>query len=219
MVLIWWFGDSKVNCQIKNLWIWLAWHAQCDRMTLLQDTSRPHWEMSVEKHHWRAPNLFHKKWYRLLKFSGNNNVLDDREWNLRYTYFWLFLHFNPLTTSFCFSRWSSTSCWRPWLALGWLFLLLCINQLRKQPSGLVGPPFWQWCFFLSHRQLLAESCDCQKLVNEWVWFESQICWEELHEQFGEALSVKTQWNGEYSGPINLSDLKILIQLMAAKISW
>ena len=61
---------------------------------------------------------------------------------------------------------------------------------------LWGLHFWQWCIFLGpHWQSSAKSHDYWELVNEWVWFESQICRGWLLGQLGEVLSVKTQGTG------------------------
>ena len=49
---------------------------------------------------------------------------------------------------------------RPWLELGKPFLLLWMNQARKQSSGLVGPAFLTMTLFLSlHGWSLAENCE------------------------------------------------------------
>ena len=66
---------------------------------------------------------------------------------------------------------------------GWAAsVLLCTNELRKQSPHLVGFPFLTGDLFFPSlvKQLLAERHDYCKLVNGWVWFESQTCRGWLH---------------------------------------
>lgn len=52
----------------------------------------------------------------------------------------------------------------------------CTNKLRRQFSGLIGPPFLALNDLLwLDRRPLAESCDYRKFVTEWVWLGSIIC--------------------------------------------
>ena len=56
---------------------------------------------------------------------------------------------------------SGLGCRKALVGTGWaISLLLCMNRLRKQPSGLVGSPFLTMMLFFSlHGWSLAESCD------------------------------------------------------------
>jgi len=79
---------------------------------------------------------------------------------------------------------------------GWAISLVCMNRLRKQTCGFVGPPFLTMMHFSrSALVVIGKSHDYWELVNEWVWFESQICRGWLLEQLGEVLSIKTQGTG------------------------
>ena len=54
--------------------------------------------------------------------------------------------------------------------------------------------------------VIAESHGNWEVVNEWVWFEWQICRGWLQGQLGQVLSVKIQGNwkyGMFKGPIDL----------------
>jgi len=65
---------------------------------------------------------------------------------------------------------------------GWATaILLCMNSLRK--LALQGVHFQLGSFFLSLGEWLPAEChDYCKLVNGWVWLESQMCrgWLQEH---------------------------------------
>ena len=71
---------------------------------------------------------------------------------------------------------------------GWATaVLLCTNELRKQSMGtLYGAHFrWGSIYPSLSKWLPAECHDYCKLVNEWMWFESQTCRGWLLEQLCE----------------------------------
>ena len=150
-------------------------------------------------------------WYQVVLHITSFNPLTTN-WSWRFWYLWCHFQQCPFGDRFCFSRkggkWVGApkgckqhGCFWAWLSTRWATsLLLCMNRLRKQCSGLVGPPF------LSHGHSLAMSRDYCELINKWVWFESWICREWLQQQLAEVLNVKTQGNGEYGtfkGPMSL----------------
>ena len=88
---------------------------------------------------------------------------------------------------------------------GWVIsLLLCMNQLRKRHSGLMRPPFLTMTLFAQSAQAfvgrepwLLRTCYWGGVV--WVTdLQRMSAWA-----VGKVLSLKTQGNGEFKGPISL----------------
>jgi len=104
---------------------------------------------------------------------------------------------------------SGLGCRKAMVGTGWaISLLFCMNWLRIQHSGLVGPPFLTVTFLLVCNW---PSLDYWELVNEWVWFESWICREWLQGQLGEVFKTQgNRNNGTLNGPIKWS-LENLVQ--------
>ena len=94
---------------------------------------------------------------------------------------------------------------------GWtISLILCTNRLENSPLTFDGPHFLQRRFFA---WLQAKSCDYCRLINGWMWFESQKCREWLQGHLCEVWGSKKTWRTPltYRAPeFALSDKPLLL---------
>jgi len=87
----------------------------------------------------------------------------------------------------CFWAW----LWKALVGTGLaISLFLCMTWLRRQSSGLVGPPFWQWSFFSRSARAVIDYI-VNSLMSGCACSESQICRGLMQGQLGEVLNVNT----------------------------